>query len=132
MMDLFLKTAAAALVTAVLTLVISKQAKDFSLLLTMAGCAMAAMIFLHFLEPVLTFVKTLQQLGDLNGEMLQILLKTVGVGLISEISAAVCKDAGNESLGKSLQLLGAAVILWLSIPVFQMLMDLMQKLLGGI
>ena len=131
-MDLFLKTAAAALVTAVLTLVISRQAKDFSLLLTMAGCAMAAMIFLHFLEPVLTFVKTLQQLGDLNGEMLQILLKTVGVGLISEISAVVCKDAGNESLGKALLLLGAAVILWLSIPVFQMLMDLMQKILGGI
>lgn len=131
-MDLFLKTAAAALVTAVLTLVISKQAKDFSLLLTMAGCAMAAMIFLHFLEPVLTFVKTLQQLGDLNGDMLQILLKTVGVGLISEISAVVCKDSGNESLGKALQLLGVAVILWLSIPVFQMLMDLMQKILGGI
>ena len=93
---------------------------------------MAAMIFLHCLEPVLPFVKTLQQLGDLNGDMLQILLKTVGVGLISEISAVVCKDSGNESLGKALQLLGVAVILWLSIPVFQMLMDLMQKILGGI
>lgn len=131
-MDLFLKTAAAALITAILTLVLNKQAKDFSLLLTMAGCAMAGMIVLHFLDPVLEFVGTLQQLGDLNGDMLQILLKAVGVGLLSEITAMICKDAGNESLGKTLQLLGAGVILWLSVPIFQMLLELMQKILGGI
>lgn len=131
-MELFFKTAAGAIVTAVLTLTLSKQGKDFSLLLAMAGCAMAGIVLLHFLEPVLDFVGTLQLLGDLNADMLLILLKAVGIGLISEIAAMICTDSGNASLGKTVQLLGAAVILWLSLPVFQMLVDLMEQILGGI
>lgn len=131
-MDLFLKTAAAAMVTAVLTLVVKKQEADFSLLLTMAGCALAGLVLIRFLKPVMDFLHQLQTLGDLNGDMLHILLKAVGTGLVAEIAGMVCTDAGNASLGKTIQLLGAAVILWLSIPIFQMLMDLIGRILGEV
>lgn len=131
-MELFFKTAAAAIVTAVLTLVLSKQGKEFSLLLGMAGCALAGAALLHFLEPVLDFVSKLQILGDLNGSMLLILLKTLGIGLVSELAAMICTDSGNASLAKTVQLLGSVVILWLSIPIFQMLLDLMESILGGL
>ena len=48
----------------------------------------------------------------------------------TEIANLVCKDAGNESMGKSVQLLGTAVILYLSMPLFTALIDLLQKILG--
>lgn len=35
-------------------------------------------------------------------------------------------------MGKVLQILGTAVILWLSIPLVNGLMDLLQQILGGI
>lgn len=131
-MDLFYKITAAALVTTVLTLVVRREEKDFALLLTMAGCAMAGMVLLTFLEPVLSFLSTLQTLGDLSGDMLLILMKAVGVGLVAEIAGIVCADGGNASLGKVIQLVGSAVILWLSLPIFQMLMDLMIRILGEV
>lgn len=131
-MDLFYKITAAALVTTVLTLVVRREEKDFALLLTMAGCAMAGMVLLTFLEPVLSFLSTLQTLGDLSGDMLLILMKAVGVGLVAEIAGMVCADGGNASLGKAIQLVGSAVILWLSLPIFQMLMDLMIRILGEV
>ena len=131
-MDLFYKITAAALVTTVLTLVVRREEKDFALLLTMAGCAMAGIVLLTFLEPVLSFLSTLQTLGDLSGDMLLILMKAVGVGLVAEIAGMVCADGGNASLGKVIQLVGSAVILWLSLPIFQMLMDLMIRILGEV
>ena len=131
-MDLFYKITAAALVTTVLTLVVRREEKDFALLLTMAGCAMAGMVLLTFLDPVLSFLSTLQTLGDLSGDMLLILMKAVGVGLVAEIAGMVCADGGNASLGKVIQLVGSAVILWLSLPIFQMLMDLMIRILGEV
>lgn len=131
-MDLFYKIAALALVTTVLTLAVRQQGKDFALLLTMAGCAMAGMVLLTFLEPVLDFLSALQTLGDLSGDMLLILIKAVGVGLVAEIAGMVCTDGGNASLGKVIQLVGSAVILWLSLPIFQMLMDLMTRILGEV
>lgn len=131
-MEQFYKITALALVTTVLTLVVRRQEKDFALLLTMAGCAMAGMVLFTFLEPVLDFLVTLQTLGDLSGDILLILLKAVGVGLVAEIAGMVCADGGNASLGKVIQLVGSAVILWLSLPIFQMLMDLMTRILGEV
>ena len=131
-MELFFKAAAGALITAILTLVLSKQEKDMGLMLTMAGCTMVLVLLASYLEPVLDFLKELQSIGDLNGDMLAVLLKAVGIGLVSEIAGLVCTDAGNASLGKSLQLLGSAVILWLSVPVFQMLLELIRQILGDV
>lgn len=131
-MDLFYRIIALALMTTVLTLMLRRQEKDFALLLTMAGCATAGMVLLQFLEPILDFLITLQNLGDLSGDMLKILIKAVGVGLVSEIAGSVCTDGGNASLGKMVQLVGTMAILWLTLPIFQMLMELMIRILGEV
>lgn len=131
-MDLFWKAAAGALLTAVLGLALGKWNKDMGVLLSMAVCCMIAMIVISYLEPVLDFLRQLEVLGDLQGDMLGILLKALGIGLVAEIAGMVCADAGNSSLGKALQMLGGAVILWLSIPIFNALLDLIQEILGEI
>ena len=81
------------------------------------------------LEPVLDFLRELETLGDLQGDMLGILLKAVGIGLVSEIAGLVCTDAGNGSLGKTLQMLGSAVILYLSLPIFTAMLELIREIL---
>ena len=131
-MELFWKGIAAALIGAILALVLSKQEKDLSLLLTMAGCTLILMLVLGSLEPVLEFLRELQELGDLNADMLVLLLKAVGIGIIAEIAGLICTDAGNASLGKTVQLLGTSAILWLSLPVLRMLLDLVKSILGEI
>lgn len=129
-MDLFWKAAAAALIAVVLSLALGKQGKDISLLLIMAVCAMMAVIVLTYLEPVFDFLRTLQALGDLQGDMLGILLKAIGIGLVAQIAGMVCTDAGNASLGKTLHMLGAAAILYQSIPIFNAFIQLIQDILG--
>ena len=131
-MELFFKGAAGLLITCVLTLVLNRQEKDLGLLLSMAACVMGLTILASFLEPVMTFLKRLQSIGDLNGELLSVLLKAVGIGILSEIAGMICTDSGNSSLGKTMQLLGAAVILWLSLPAFELLMELMTSILGDL
>ena len=91
---------------------------------------MAAIVALRYLQPVLDFLRHIEKLTALNNDMVKILLKVTGIGIITEITNLVCKDAGNESMGKSMQLLGAAVVLYLSIPMFYSLIELLQKILG--
>lgn len=62
--------------------------------------------------------------------MLGLLLKAVGIGLVSQIAGAVCTDAGNGALARQLQLLGNAAILYLSLPLFSGLLELLQEILG--
>lgn len=131
-MELFWKGTAGLLLTCILSLILNRQEKDLGLVLSMMACVMGLAILMSFLEPVLTFLKTLQSAGDLNGDILSTLLKAVGIGLVAEVAGLICRDSGNASLGKSVQLMGTAVILWLSLPMFQMLMDLMEQILGDL
>lgn len=129
-MDTFWKAAAAVLLAVVLVPAVAKTEKDISVLLTMAVCCLVAAAALSYLEPVLDLLWELKALGDLSGEMLGILMKAVGIGLVAEIAGMICADAGNGSLGKTLQILASAAILYLSIPLFQAFLSLVQEILG--
>ena len=129
-MDTFWKAAAAVLLAVVLVPTVAKTEKDISMLLTMAVCCLVAAAAFSYLEPVLYLLWELKTLGDLSGEMLGILMKAVGIGLVAEIAGMICADAGNGSLGKTLQILASAAILYLSIPLFQAFLTLVQEILG--
>lgn len=129
-MALFWKAVAGLLITVVLVLAVGKQEKDLALLLAMGACVMAVMAAFTFLEPVLEFLYRLEQLGDLQTGVLGALLKITGIGLVTEIAGMICQDSGNGSLARGMQLLGTAVMLHLSLPVLETLLELVQTILG--
>lgn len=131
-MDLFWKTVGAALLSAILTLVLDRQNRDYSLLVTVAASAMISIAAAKLLEPVLDFLGQLEALGDLSSDLLLSLIKVFGIGMTGEIAASVCNDAGNSSLGKGLRFLANAAILYLSVPVFSSLTDLFLQILGDV
>lgn len=131
-MHLYLQACAGSLLAVILCLTLGKDGKQTGILLTIAVCCMICAIALNYLEPVMTFIGQLRGLGTLDGDLVTVLLKAAGIGFLSEIACLVCADAGNSALGKSLQLLGSGVILWLSIPLFQALLELLQQILGGL
>ena len=129
-MTLFLQVCGAVLLAVILVLALKSHSKEIGAILAIAVCCMTALAALHYLQPVIDFLHALQHLGDLDSDMVSTLLKATGIGIVTEIANLVCKDAGNESMGKSVQLLGTAVILYLSMPLFTALIDLLQKILG--
>ena len=131
-MEIIFKSSACAMIAVILGLAINRQGKDYAILLSLAVCAMIAMLALRYLEPVLDLFDTLREIGGLNNELVQILLKVLGVSLISQISCMICNDAGNSALAKSLQILTAAVILWLSLPLYNGLLELIKEVLEAI
>lgn len=131
-MDTFLKATGGILIALILYLILSKQNKDISLLLTVLVCCMVSAIAIGFLEPVFDFFTKLESIANVDRQMLSVILKAVGVGLLCEIVSLICSDSGNASLGKIVQILASCVILWLSIPLFTRLIELVEEILVAI
>lgn len=129
-MDIFLKATGAVLIAAIFVLVLNKTGRDISILITIAVCVMVVASALTYLQPVLSFFRRLVELGELDHELLAVLLKIVGIGMISQVAALICSDAGNQSLGKALQIMTTAVILCVSVPVLEQMLMLIEKILG--
>lgn len=131
-MSTFLKVAAGVLTALILWLSLNKQNKDFSVLLTLAVCCMVITAAMMLLQPVVVFLRKVQEIGNLDRELISVLMKVVGIGMVGEICTLVCKDAGNETMGKALQIVSTVVVLWMSIPVFEKLLSLLDKILGTV
>lgn len=131
-MDIFFKATAGVLLAIIISMVLSKQGKDFSLLLVLCVCCMVAAVALSYFQEIFGFIKSLEDLGNLNHNFISILFKSVGIGILTEITMLICSDSGNNALGKVIQILSTAIILWICIPLFSELMDLVKTILSNL
>jgi stage III sporulation protein AD len=131
-MGIFFQATAAVLLTVILYLTLNGQNKELALLLTLAVCCLVIIVAGRFIQPVVVFLEELQKAGQLDNSYLSVLLKVVGIAFLTEVASLVCTDAGNGTLGKTLQMLGTCVILWLSIPLLDALLALIQDILGEV
>ena len=131
-MELVIKAVAGVLVCVVLGLIISKQSKEYTLLLTMAMCCVIGTFVFSYLQTIVVFIQKLRLIGVFSTDILNILLKSTGIVILSEITSLICADAGNAALGKMIQLLASVVILCLALPLFEQLIELLEDILSAI
>lgn len=131
-MDTFWRAIGAVLIAVIFGVFLQRQFKETAVLFSIAVCAMITYLAVSYIKPLITFVDRLQMLAGLDREMISILLKAVGLSLITELCTAICIDSGYSAIGKVLQILGATTVLCLSIPLLDRLLELLQKILEGI
>ena len=126
----FLGACGAVFLAIILVANLSGARKDMASLLVLAVCVMLALTAGQYLRPVLDFMAELEEISGIDENMVGVLMKIVGIGIVSEISVLVCADAGNASIGKALHFLSALVMLSLSVPLFRSLLQILQEILG--
>ena len=129
-MDMFIKAAACGIAALILGTILPSDRKEVKMMLSIVACCAIAAVALAYLQPVLELVDHVKNIGNLNDEMIEILWKCVGVGIVSEISGMICKDMGNGTLEKMMYFAGRSAILWLTIPLFQEFMKLIEDVLS--
>ena len=131
-MNDFVKAAAIALISVILCQVLARQNKDISSLLSLAVCALIAIAAMQYIHPMIDFFRRLKVIGQLDPELFGILIKAVGVGILSEITEMVCMDSGNNALAKSIHIMATAVIIWLSLPLLNTFIQMIENVLEAL
>ena len=129
-MNTFFQAIGISMIAVVLYLFVGKQNKDFAVLVSLGACCAIILLSGNYLDGVLTFISELKEIGNINISFFQVLLKSVGIGIISEIAMLICADSGNGALGKTIQVMSVCTILWISMPLFSALIDLLNQILG--
>jgi len=79
----------------------------------------------------LDFLKTLRNMSGVDKALMEPMLKAIGIGLLTNISANVCADAGHSSIAKLIELCGAMLAIYVSLPLLEMVLQTVQRLGGG-
>lgn len=130
-MEIMLQICGIGILAAILASVLKRENVPHGTLLTTACCIMIAFAALQLMQPVITFLQTLRQTANLNDDLMLPLLKTVGIGLLTQVTAAICQDAGQAAVAKMVELCGSVAALYLSLPLLTAVLDLLNQLTGG-
>ena len=95
-----------------------------------AGALLLWMI-LSKISPAISQIRELISAAGISGEYGVILLKTLGVCFLTQLSADSCRDAGEGALAAKVELAGKLFIVILALPLFQQIAGSALSLIGG-
>lgn len=118
---LLFKIAALTLVAGVFSLALKKSQPAYAFLVSSCAAVGLAAAVLAQLGPVLNWLQGLG--GYSQADFLNPLLKTLGIALVSQLAADLCRDAGLAAAASTAELSGRMLILLQALPLFKDLLD---------
>ena len=97
-----------------------------------SGIVTALVLFGASVSALGSVIKSLATLSDETGFSLYttMILKTLGIALISQITADVCRDCGSASIASKVEFSAKLLILSLCVPILQTLLEYIAGFLG--
>ena len=120
---------ALAVIGAVCATVIKKQTPDMALVLTLCAVALVLSLAIQVITPVRTLLDTLADRAGLSAAVLGPVIRTVGVALLTRVTAELCRDAGERGIASAVEVAGGACALVICLPLFEAVVQLILELL---
>ena len=117
------------IVTAFSAMLIRENRPDIAVLIVVAGGIMILMGVADRLIETIDFFHGISDKAGLDGSIMKILVKIVGIGYIADFSAGIAEESGSKMLGEKI-IFGAKIIIFaVSVPLIQMLFNVVTELL---
>jgi stage III sporulation protein AD len=88
-------------------------------------------LFLTFevMTAVLSFIRSLSETAGISPAVLSIILKTVGISIVTKLSSDICRDAGQASLSSGVEFAGAVTAIYVALPLFRAVINMINSLI---
>ena len=121
--------AALAVAAALCALVVRRGAEGIALALGLGAGALILGQVLGAAEAVRALMDELGERAGLSPAVLDPVVKTVGIAVLTRISAEVCRDAGESGIAASVETAGAVLALWVALPLLRAVLETVTGLL---
>lgn len=122
-MDIVVKAAAIAVVSALCILLIKKSNQELGLAAALAAAAVICFAAVRLFESILELVRyTILQTG-LSSALFLPIIKCVGIAVVVKVISGLCKDAGQSGIASALEMLGSAAALFTALPLIYSLLE---------
>lgn len=128
-MDIIFKIIGVGLITCVAVLIVKPVRSDFAMLISMVGGVIILVMILSSLTTAISLIKSIANQTGIDGNLLSLVFKIIGVGYLTEFTASMCVDAGSGGLGDKVLLGGKVVILVMALPIITSILTIVMELL---
>ena len=106
-----------AAVTLIAVIFIKQYRPEFAVILSLAGGLIIVLLCLTDLRSVFSSLNGYLADFSVDGKILTVVLKVLGVCLITDFASNICKDFGNSTLASGVEFTGKIVVVGISLPI---------------
>lgn len=121
---------AVAIVSAVTAVEIKKYNGETALMLSIACGVILLMSVISFAGTILQTVNTIAAASDMDVEYIKILLKVIGICIVTELAVSVCKESGQQTIAANVALAGKILIMVTSLPLYSEILNTVVSLVN--
>ena len=120
---------ALAIIAALCTVVIKQKTPEIGMILALATCVILLWKTMPALEEVRNMMDSMAETAGISDTILTPVLKTVGLAIVTRLSAELCRDAKENGIAVFIEIAGAAAAVLVAIPLLRMVLQLITGLL---
>ena len=128
-MELIVRLAAVAVAGTAAALLMKRGGAPMVLPLSALVCAFTVFAAAEALGPLKALLDRLQNISGLSGAYFLPVVKCVAIGVMAKGAADLCRDGGQTAMAGAVEFGGAVAALWVSLPLMETLLGLLEKLL---
>ncbi len=112
-----------AIVISFVCMIIRHYKPEYALVCQLAGIVVLVIYMLSSFENILSSFKDLMFSGSLDSSFLDVLLKALGISIVTDIVSSICRDSGNNTMANVTDLVGKTIIVGMTLPILKKLTD---------
>lgn len=117
------------LVSLIIIIILKQYKPDFAIYISILSGAIILLLVMDKLTGIINLLISIQNKANMNNQFLVILLKITGIAFLTEYASSICKDAGEAAIATKIDLGGKVLIIAISIPIIQALLELIIKIM---
>lgn len=118
-----------AIVASFFSLFLKSHRKEYGVLLALAASIVIVAAVFPQISKIFILIRTFSEQAGLS-ETLQPVIRALGIAIITQLGADICRDCGEESLASKVEFAGKTAILILCIPLFTQILDMISSLMA--
>lgn len=126
-MTILMKAAVTGIAGAVLAMLLKRSAPELGLALSVAVSLLGALLAMELVSGLGDLLATVQEETGLSPAVVGPVMKCVGVGIVTRLSADICWDAGQSAAASGVELCGAACALVTALPLVRAMLSAVRE-----
>lgn len=119
-----MKSAAIALVSAIVGLIIKRYNPEISVLLSSCTVAMIGIAAVGFAAELKSFVYTVRTITGTSDVFVAPILKCVGIAIVTKLTAELCRDSSQSASAAAVELAGTVCAMSVAMPLIMSALEM--------
>lgn len=124
-----LQIAALCVTGALMAVVVRRGSPELAMLLALGAVTAVLLVLSGILRELLNVFKSLNERSGIAGTLFLPLYKTIGVAMVVQVGAGLCRDAGESALASAVESAGAVCALLVALPLVQAVLTMLLEMI---